>query len=137
MMFVAAPPDLAYHHLSSRRVGLPVGTMPDGAQLTIPTQVICGRAAGPRLIAMAGVHGDELEGTRALQALMRSVDPAGLTGTLVVVPVANPPAYLARTRRSAVDGVDLNRVFPGRPDGTVSERLAHTICYEICSGADL
>jgi predicted deacylase len=111
--------------------------MPDGALLSIPSQIICGRTAGPRLVAIAAVHGDELEGVRALQELIRSVDPADIIGTLVVVPVANPPAYLARTRRSPVDGIDLNRVFPGDSDGALSERLAHTICHVLCAGADL
>ncbi len=85
---------------------------------------------------IAGVHGDEYESVAALQDLSKELDPKQLAGTVIIVPVANPQAFYAGTRRSPVDLGDLNRVFPGRPDGTISERLAHLLFTEIVLGSD-
>ena len=66
-----------------------------------------------------------------LQELAREIDPRELNGTLTIVPVANPQAFYAHTRRHPVDSVgDLNRSFPGNPNGTISERLADLLFRE-------
>jgi predicted deacylase len=88
------------------------------------------------VVAVAGVHGDEAEGMLALHEFDRTCDPASLQGTVVLVPIANPMAFAAHARRSPVDGLDLNRTFPGRADGTASERLAHHLLHGIIAGAD-
>jgi predicted deacylase len=85
----------------------------------------------------AGIHGDEFEGVRALAELSRELDATVLNGTLVLVPIANPPAFHAGTRTSPLDGVNLNRVFPGDPGGTLSERLAHALFTHVIAGADM
>ncbi len=65
-----------------------------------------------------------------------SLDPKTLTGTLILVHVANMPSYLGRTvYYSPADDKNLNRVFPGKPDGTLSERIAHAITREIIERA--
>lgn len=95
---------------------------------------------GPVLAVLGGVHGDELEGvTAARQVGQRLSDrPGGLVkGAVRIVPVSNPPAFAARSRCSPVDGANLARVFPGRPDGTVSERIAHVLTTEVIAGSDL
>ena len=78
---------------------------------------------GPTALIQAGIHGDEVAGVHALQAMLED----GLRperGRLLVVPVMNPPAYRAR-RRAAPGGLDLNRSFPGRHDAPEAEtRLA-------------
>src|SRR5579864_5078659 len=73
----------------------------------------------------------------ALLDFAERCDPATVLGTVVLVPVANPPAFAAHQRRSPLDGLDLNRTFPGRPDGTPSERLAHRLVHDLLAGADL
>lgn len=76
------------------------------------------RGPGPKVIVEAGIHGDEIAGVHALQEWLEqgvSVD----AGTLLVIPVMNPPAYRAR-ERAAPGGLDLNRQFPG--DGLAPER---------------
>ena len=109
----------------------------DGSWLTVPVKVAVGSRPRPRLVAIAGIHGDEPEGMLALLDLWRALDPGTLHGSVVLVPVANPPAFAAHQRRSPLDAVDLNRVFPGRLDGTPSERLAYRLLHEVVAGADL
>lgn len=106
---------------------LSVVRLGDGSILSVPVHVLAGTGARPCIAVVAGVHGDEAEGIAALLELSRSLDPAEITGRLILVPIANPPAFAAHQRRSPIDGVDLNRVFPGDPNGTASERLAHRL----------
>lgn len=116
---------------------LAVAPLAGGSWLTVPVEVIVGSRPRPRLVAIAGVHGDEPDGMLALLDFAGHSDPAALHGSAVLVPVANPPAFAAHQRRSPLDGLDLNRIFPGRPDGTPSERLAYRLVNDIVTGADL
>lgn len=116
---------------------LAVAPLADGSSLTVPVQVLVGSRPRPRLVAIAGIHGDEPEGMLALLDFAERCDPARLRGTIVLVPVANPPAFAAHQRRSPLDGHDLNRIFPGRLDGTPSERLAYRLVHDLLAGADL
>lgn len=102
----------------------------------IPVTVLAGAAHHPCLALVAGVHGDEYEGILAMHEIVREVDTSNLTGTLLIVHVANPLAYAAGQRRSPQDGLDLNRTFPGDPDGLPTERLAHLLCAELLIQAD-
>jgi predicted deacylase len=103
----------------------------------IPVSVIRGRQPGPTLALIAGTHGAEVAPVIGLQRLRAQLDPAELRGTLVLVHVANMPSFTGRTiYYSPVDGRNLNRVYPGRADGTVSERIAHAITNEVIMRAD-
>ncbi|UCD25867.1 MAG: succinylglutamate desuccinylase/aspartoacylase family protein [Gemmatimonadota bacterium] len=103
----------------------------------IPVTVINGSQPGPVLALIAGTHGYEYPPITALQRVRRSLDPAELTGTVVLVHIANLPSFLGRTiYYSPIDGKNLNRAYPGRPDGTVSERIAHVITTEVIEQAD-
>lgn len=119
-----------YHH------SLPVARLNDGSMLRVPYTVLAGARAGPRVVVTAGVHGDEYEGVRAVAELTRALDPAAVHGTVVLVPVVNPPAFHASLRVNPLDGVNLNRVFPGNPHGTLSERLAAVVFQRLIAGAD-
>ena len=79
---------------------------------------------GPTLLFTAGSHGDEYEGPIALMNLARALDPADLSGRVLIVPTLNLPAVRGATRLSPIDGRNMNRVFPGNPDGTVTEVIA-------------
>ncbi|NWG20976.1 MAG: succinylglutamate desuccinylase/aspartoacylase family protein [Chloroflexi bacterium] len=129
MAAIVTGPDLRYRPLRRERLRYAFAPGIDGTSLTIPLEIICGASDGPHLAVVAGVHGDELEGVRAIQALSTAITCEGLAGTLLLVPIANLPAYTARTRRGALDGVDLNRVFPGRASGSISEQLAHALVH--------
>lgn len=102
----------------------------------IPFTIIHGVAPGPVLALVAGTHGSEYVPIVALQRLRTAIDPASLRGTVLMVHVANMPSFLSRTvYYSPVDGQNLNRVFPGRADGTLSERIADAITREIIGRA--
>ena len=103
----------------------------------IPITVIRGRQAGPTLALIAGTHGSEVAPIVALQRLRADVDVSELRGTLLLVHIANMPSFLGRTiYYSPIDRKNLNRVYPGKPDGTTSERIAHAITTEIIERAD-
>jgi len=116
------------------QVGLPGYT--GNIRIEVPFHVLVGKEPEPRALLIAGVHGDEYEGVAVLQDLAKEIDPAELRGTLTIVPVANPQAFYARARRHPVDLADLNRSFPGNPNGTISERLADLLFRELVLGND-
>ena len=103
----------------------------------IPVSIVNGARSGPVLALIAGTHGYEYPGVTALQHLLAEVRPAELTGTLLLVHIANPPSFFGRTVYvSPVDGKNLNRVYPGNPHGTVSERIADVITRLVIEQAD-
>jgi predicted deacylase len=102
----------------------------------VPVIVVTGRAGGPRIALVAGVHGDEVEGPFALARLAETLAPERLAGTLMLVLCANPPAAEAGLRRAPQDDADLNRVFPGDAAGSLSHRLAASL-FELVHQADL
>lgn len=118
------------HHLA-----LTVGTAPDLVDL--PVIVVRGVRDGKALVVTAGVHGDEYEGVRTIFDVVGELDPGAMTGDLLCVPVANPPAFWAGKRSSPVDGNNLARVFPGAADGTISEQIAFCLGREVIAKADL
>jgi hypothetical protein len=108
----------------------------DDPGTSIPFSIIRGRSAGPVLALVAGTHGAEYVPIIALQRLRAAIDPATLRGTVILVHVANMPSFLGRTvYYSPADGKNLNRVFPGKPDGTLSERVAHAITTQVIEQA--
>jgi predicted deacylase len=108
----------------------------DDRGTTIPFTIINGAAAGPVLALVAGTHGMEYPPILAAQRLRDRIDPKTLRGTVVIVHVANMPSFLGRTiYYSPVDGKNLNRVFPGKADGTISERIADAITREVIERA--
>ncbi len=103
----------------------------------IPVTVVHGARSGPVLALVAGTHGSEYAPILALHRLRQELDPAVLAGTVILVHVANLPSFLGRTvYYSPVDGQNLNRVYPGAPDGSQSERIAHAITSEVIERAD-
>lgn len=95
-----------------------------GAPVRIPMMIARGAEPGPVLGLTAAVHGDELNGIPVIQRLFSELDPRSLRGTVVGVLVVNVPGYL-REQRPFNDGADLNRIAPGRPDGTGAEVYLH------------
>jgi predicted deacylase len=94
----------------------------------IPIPIVVFRNGdGPTVLLMGGNHGDEYEGQIALVNLIRSLDHTRITGRVIVLPMANFPAAIAGTRTSPIDGGNLNRSFPGDPDGGVTRQIAHYI----------
>ena len=103
----------------------------------IPVTVIHGARPGPVLGLVAGTHGYEYSPIVAMQRLPAKISPKELSGTVIIVHVANMPSFLGRTiYYSPVDGKNLNRVYPGRADGTISERIASVITREVIDKSD-
>jgi predicted deacylase len=92
--------------------------------------------AGPTVLLTGGVHGDEYEGPVALARLIRELDLSKLSGRLIVVPAVNYPAFVAGTRTSPIDNINLNRTFPGKRNGTATEMIAHYVTTELLPRAD-
>lgn len=84
---------------------------------------------------MAGTHGYEYTSILALQRLLPRLDPARMSGSVILVHMANPPTFFGRRIYYGPDGKNLNRMYPGKPDGTISERIAHVITQEIIGKA--
>ena len=92
---------------------------------------------GPTALLTGGNHGDEYEGPIALFDLARTLDPKTASGTVIIVPAMNYPAFRAGTRTSPIDKGNLNRIFPGRPNGTITEKIADYFQRELLPRAEI
>lgn len=93
-------------------------------------------AARPKLLVIGGQHGDEYQGPTILAEYLAR-HWAGISGNVVIVPQINPPAQEANRRRAPQDELDLNRSFPGRADGTVSQVIADFVSTRLLPWADI
>jgi N-alpha-acetyl-L-2,4-diaminobutyrate deacetylase len=91
---------------------------------------------GPSVLFTGGNHGDEYEGPIALKKLARSLDAEEITGRVIIMPALNPPALQQALRASPIDGVNMNRSFPGSRTGTVTQMICHYITYHILTHVD-
>lgn len=107
--------------------------------LPLPVLAARGASDGPTILLTGGVHGDEYEGPAAIHQLFSTLDLSQLRGRLIGLPIVNVAAYRARARSSPVDGIDLNRTFPGTIAGqsSLSYRLAHHIFANFVQPCDL
>ncbi len=94
--------------------------------ISIPIAVVK-NGDGPTVLLMAGNHGDEYEGQVVLSNLIRALQPEQVQGRVIILPAANLPAAMAGTRLSPIDQGNLNRAFPGDPQGTPTSAIAHYI----------
>lgn len=115
---------------------LPIGEARDGTPIGLPVAVVNGAEDGQTLYIQAASDGDELNGVGVISRLVPRLDPAVLSGTILVVAVANYFGFQQAVHRNPLDDTKLNRAYPGDPDGSSSERIAHTT-YQAASRADL
>lgn len=107
-------------------------------RIRISLYVACAKNPGKTVVAIGGTHGDEYEGPVGLKNLIRELDPADLVaGRLIVIPVFNVPAFKAARRDSPLDGINLNRAFPGDVRGSITSRLARFLTDEVLPRADV
>ncbi|UXS97997.1 N(2)-acetyl-L-2,4-diaminobutanoate deacetylase DoeB [Agrobacterium tumefaciens] len=102
----------------------------------IPICVIA-NGEGPTALLTGANHGDEYEGPAALFELAHTLDPDDVSGRIIIVPALNYPAFRAGTRTSPIDRGNLNRSFPGRPDGSVTEKIADYVTRHLLPLADI
>ena len=111
---------------------LPV-TSPYPVEMT----VICGSRPGKTLVVTAGVHGCEYVGIEALNRLKRELEPGALSGRVILLPLVNPEGFYHGSKQTIpADGQNLNRMFPGNPEGTFSSQLARVLEETLYPEAD-
>ena len=89
--------------------------------------VVVKNGRGPTVLLVGGSHGGEYEGPVCLTKMARALSPEQVQGRVILLPALNLPAVLSGQRLSPIDGKDMNRVFPGRWNGTVTELIAHYV----------
>ncbi len=104
--------------------------------IMIPITVVK-RGEGPTVLLTGGNHGDEYEGPVALFDLARTLGADGVSGRVIILPAMNYPAFRAGRRTSPVDQGNLNRLFPGRPDGTITQKIADYVQRHLLPLADV
>lgn len=115
---------------------LPVGEGPDGSEVALPVAVINGAREGKTLYLQAASDGDELNGVGVVRRVFPQIDPEDLSGTILVVGIANYFAFQHNEHRNPIDDTKLNRTYPGNENGTSTERIA-AATFDAASRADL
>ena len=115
---------------------LSVGESRDGADVSLPVCVINGADDGKTLYMQAASDGDELNGVGVIRRLVPQLDPADISGTILVVGIVNVHGFRVAEHRNPIDDTKLNRAYPGDNRGTSSERIAATT-FDIATSADL
>jgi len=119
----------------SRRFA-PITTLASGFELGLTIHVVQGSRPGPTVGVSAMIHGDELDGLLVARDLVRTLDPSTMHGAVWILGVANPLAMEGVSRNTPLDMLDMNRLFPGAPDGWLSEQQAHAIAHEFIDHVD-
>jgi predicted deacylase len=115
-------------------IAVPTGV---DAAASIPVIVVNGARPRPVLALVAGSHGTEYASILALQKLAQAADPAELSGTLIILPLINVPSFAQKVSHlNPVDGKNMNRFYPGRPDGTQTERVSWAIAKQVVEKCD-
>lgn len=108
-----------------------------GSDARMPVTVVNGSDEGPTLLITAGIHGGEYPSIEAAIRLSLELEPAEMSGQIILLPLISPQAFHARQQYVLpADGKNVNRQFPGQAIGTVSERIAHTVVVQAVSQAD-
>ncbi len=115
---------------------LKVGTLPDGTPVRLPVVLINGTQPGKTLYIQSISDGDELNGIAVIHEILSQVRPENLRGRIIAVPIVNFHAFHARQAHSPVDNMKMNRCFPGKAEGTSSERVAYRLFQSAIRQAD-
>jgi len=115
---------------TSTRLGWAPSQSFEGVYAPTPVLVVHGDEPGPVLCLTSAVHGDELNGIETVRRVMHDLNPEALSGTVVGVPIVNLQGF-HRGSRYLSDRRDLNRFFPGTPDGSLASRIAHSFFNEV------
>lgn len=121
---------------TSTRLAWSSGIQIAGLSQPTPVLVVNGVNAGPTLCLTGTIHGDELNGIEIIRQTMYDLDPEKLTGSVVGIPIVNLPGF-QQGSRYLPDRRDLNRHFPGRPNGSLADRIAHSLFDKIIRHCDM
>lgn len=111
-------------------VDLPVSRLSNHTPVSLPVQVLHGARPGPTMFVTAAIHGDELNGVEIIRRVLRLLSPGNVAGTLMCVPIVNAYGFIGRSRYLP-DRRDLNRSFPGSPNGSLAGRIANLLLSEV------
>ncbi len=122
----------------TRLTRIPLASMANGGEMALYLHEIPGSdGAGPTLGICAGIHGNERTGTEIVLEVARRYADGRFRGRLLLLPVADPPAFAANRRHAPVDDLNLNRLFPGDGSGWFSDHLAQVITAEFLDRIDV
>lgn len=108
----------------------------DGTNISIPVILVRGKKPGKTLCVNGCIHGDEFAGMQAIIRVAHEITPEELCGTLVAVPTVNVPAVEDLARINHYDHANLNRIFPGNPQGTLTQQIASVFLEEVVKKCD-
>ncbi|HEY7113658.1 MAG TPA: M14 family metallopeptidase [Thermoanaerobaculia bacterium] len=115
-------------------ISVPAGV---DAGLDVPVAVVNGARPGPVLALVAGAHGTEYASIIALDSLIERLDPAEVSGTVIIVPLLNLASFAQKVPHvNPVDGKSMNRFYPGKADGTQTERALYAMTREVVERCD-
>lgn len=118
------------------KIKIPVGQLPSGVAINIRAFVYRAATPGETMLVMAGVHGDEINGVETVrQTIYNNIFDDLQRGTVIVVPLLNIFGFL-NFSREVPDGKDVNRSFPGSPNGSLAARVAYVLSKEILPHVD-
>ena len=120
---------------SSQRLSWSATELFEGVPVSTPVLVLNGVAPGPTICLTAAVHGDELNGIEMVRRVFHEIEPSKLAGALIGVPIVNVQGF-RRGSRYLPDRRDLNRYFPGNPNGSAAARIAHSLFNEVIANCD-
>ncbi len=120
---------------SARRLSWSATELFEGVPVSTPVLVVNGELPGPTLCLTAAVHGDELNGIEIVRRVLHDIDPDKLSGRLIGVPIVNVQGF-RRGSRYLPDRRDLNRYFPGNPNGSAAARIAHALFKDVIAHCD-
>jgi len=118
-----------------RRLSWSATELFEGIPVSTPVLAVNGRLPGPTLCLTAAVHGDELNGIEMVRRVMHDLDPEKLSGAVIGVPIVNLQGFRGGSRYLP-DRRDLNRYFPGNPNGSAASRIAHSFFTEVVLNCD-
>ena len=116
--------------LTSTRLSWTPAQSFEGLASPTPVLVVHGAKAGPVLCLTAAIHGDELNGMELVRRVLYNTQPEDLSGSIIGVPIVNLQGF-QRSSRYLPDRRDLNRLFPGYPEGSAGSRIAHSFFQEV------
>lgn len=115
---------------TSQRISWAATELFEGVPVSTPVLIVNGKFAGPTLCLTAAVHGDELNGIEMVRRVMHDLNPEKLSGAVIGVPIVNLQGF-RRGSRYLPDRRDLNRFFPGNPNGSAASRIAYSFFTEV------
>jgi len=120
---------------SAQRLSWSATELFEGVPVSTPVLVVNGALPGPTLCLTAAVHGDELNGIEMVRRVMHDLDPSKVSGAVIGIPIVNVQGF-RRGSRYLPDRRDLNRYFPGNPNGSAAARIAHSFFTNVVTHCD-